>query len=124
MLDRLLEEDDRLKIEGISGTSAGAMNGAALLQGYCRGGAAGARNALTEFWEGVGNLASFELPQRGPLDQMFGNWNIDASPFAMMTDAWQRMFSPYQTNPFNLNPLRDMVTKMIDVDAIQSLRRD
>src|SRR5580704_6385998 len=94
VLDRLLEEEGRLKIEGISGTSAGAMNGAALLQGYYKSGADGARKALAQFWEGVGKLAAFELPQRTPLDLMFGNWNTDQSPMTMMTDAWQRMFSP------------------------------
>ncbi|MBV8061708.1 MAG: patatin-like phospholipase family protein [Alphaproteobacteria bacterium] len=120
VLDRLLEEDDRLKIEGISGTSAGAMNGAAMLQGYTHGGAAGAKKALEEYWRGVGGIASFELPKRSLFDQMVGNWNIDNSPFTAMTDVMQRMFSPYQTNPFNLNPLRDLVTDMIDVDAIKA----
>jgi len=120
VLDRLLEEDDRLKIEGISGTSAGAMNAAAMLQGYVVSGAKGAREALAAFWEGVGRLASYEAPQRSLWDQWMGNWNIDTSPLSMMSDAMQRMFSPYQTNPFNLNPLRDMVIKMIDVDAIRA----
>jgi NTE family protein len=120
VLDRLLEEDDRLKIEGISGTSAGAMNAAALIQGMMSGGAKGARETLTEFWEGVGRLAAFDAPQRSLFDQWMGNWNIDSSPFAAITDAMQRMFSPYQTNPFNLNPLRDMVRKMIDVEAIRA----
>lgn len=120
VLDRLLEEDDHLKIEGISGTSAGAMNGAALLQGYAQGGAAGAKKALELYWRGVGSMASFELPRRTLFDQMVGNWNIDNSPFSAMTDVMQRMFSPYQTNPFNLNPLRDMVERSIDVDAIKA----
>jgi len=120
VLDRLLEEDDRLKIEGISGTSAGAMNAAALLQGYDVGGAKAARESLDAFWEGVGQLSSFSLPQRTPLDLMMGNWNLDSSPGAMMMDAWQRMFSPYQTNPFNFNPLRDMLTKMLDIETIRN----
>src|ERR1700678_677194 len=70
VLDRLLDEDERLKIEGISGTSAGAMNAAALLEGYAKGGAKGAQEALTKFWEGVARLGIFELPQRSMLDQM------------------------------------------------------
>src|SRR5580704_9056853 len=80
VLDRLLEEEGRLKIEGISGTSAGALNGAALLQGYARSGAKGAKEALAKFWEAVGNMATFEWTQRSPLDWMLGNWNIDGSP--------------------------------------------
>lgn len=120
VLDYLLEHDDQLKIEGISGTSAGAMNAAALLQGYDVGGAKEARKSLDFFWEEIAKLSSFGLPQRSPLDQWMNNWNIDSSPGAMMADAWQRMFSPYQTNPFNLNPLRDMLTKMLDIKTIQN----
>jgi NTE family protein len=119
VLDYLLEQDDRLKIEGISGTSAGAMNAAALLQGYDVGGAAEARKSLDFFWHEIGKLSSFGLPQRSPLDQWMGNWNIDLSPTSMLADAWQRMFSPYQTNPFNLNPMRDMLAKMLDVETIR-----
>ncbi len=120
VLDRLLDEDDRLRIEGISGTSAGAMNAAALLEGYAKGGAKGAQEALKNFWEGVARLGAFEIPQRTVFDQMMGNWNLDSSPLSMMTDAWQRMFSPYQTNPFNLNPLRDMAKAMFDIDTIRN----
>lgn len=120
VLDRLLEEDDRLKIEGISGTSAGAMNAAALLQGYDIGGAKAARESLDSFWQGIGGLSSgFGMSSRSPMDMMMGNWNIDASPGAMMVDAWQRMFSPYQTNPFNFNPVRDVLAKMLDIETIR-----
>src|ERR1700733_3301131 len=79
VLDRLLEEDDRLKIEGISGTSAGAMNAAALTQGYIVAGAKGAKESLALFWEGIGKIGAFELPQRTIMDQFTGNWNIDSS---------------------------------------------
>src|ERR1700691_2604790 len=75
VLDRFLEEDN-LTIEGISGTSAGAMNAAALLQGHCKNGNKGAKDALDTFWNGVGELSGFGLPQRTVLDQMLGNWNI------------------------------------------------
>ena len=119
VLDRLLE-DDRIVIEGISGTSAGAMNAAALLEGHLKGGTKGAREALDKFWEGVGDMASFGMPSGSALGQMFGNWNFNTSPMAMMTDAWQRMFSPYQSNPFNINPLRAMVEKMFDIKAIRA----
>ena len=119
VLDRLLEEDDSLKIEGISGTSAGAMNAAALLQGYDVGGAKEARKSLDGFWQGIGDLAAFSFSQRSPFDLMMGSWNIDSSPASMMMDAWQRMFSPYQTNPLNLNPLRDMLEKMLDIETIR-----
>ena len=119
VLDRLLQEDDQLKIEGISGTSAGAMNAMVLVQGYDTGGAAAARASLDSFWRSVGKLASYSLLQRSPFDQATDNWNLDASPIALMMDSWQRMFSPYQTNPFNFNPLRDMLEKMLDIEAIR-----
>lgn len=119
VLDRLLEECPRLTIEGISGTSAGALNAAVLLQGYDTGKAEGARKTLNDFWEGIGKLASFTFAQRTPIDQLMGNWNLDQSPASVLMDAWQRMFSPYQTNPFNFNPLRDMLSKMIDIEAIK-----
>jgi len=121
VLDRLLEEDN-LVLEAISGTSAGAMNGAALLEGHCKGGNKGARQALDRFWNGIGEMAGFGMPQRTMLDQMLGNWNLDFTPGAMMMDAWQRLFSPYQTNPFNFNPLKDLLAKMLDIDAIRACK--
>lgn len=119
VLDRFLEEDDRLKIEGISGTSAGAMNAVVLLQGFEAGGAQGARKALSTFWEGIGEISRFSAPQRSWFDQLMGNWNIDSSVGNMMIDMWQRMFSPYQLNPMNYNPLRDMLEKIVDVETIR-----
>ncbi len=120
VLDRLLEEDNRLRIEGISGTSAGAMNAAVLLNGYATGGADGAREMLERFWTGVSALGSFGLPHRSVVDQMLGNWNTDNSPATMMTDMMQRMMSPYQTNLFNLNPLRDLLEDILDIEAIRA----
>ena len=49
VLDRLLEEP-WLRIDGISGTSAGAMNAVVLVDGYEKAGPEGARAALGEFW--------------------------------------------------------------------------
>ena len=102
VLDRLLEEDN-LTIEGISGTSAGAMNGAALLQGHCKGGKKGAKESLENFWYGVGKLSSFDI-----------------SPLSTPANAWQRMFPPYQTNGLKINPLRDLLTKMLDIETIRA----
>jgi NTE family protein len=120
VLDRLLEDWDRLQVEGISGTSAGAMNAAALAEGFVHhGDARGARKSLDKFWQGVGKLAAFELPSRTPFDWMMGNWNIDQSPWAIMADSFAHMFSPYQTNPLNLNPLRDMLREQLDFEAIR-----
>jgi NTE family protein len=79
VLDRLLEEP-KLRIEGISGTSAGAMNAAVLADGYTDGSAEGARRALEAFWSDVARSARFSPFQRGPLDRMLGRWTLDQSP--------------------------------------------
>src|SRR6202034_4233167 len=71
VLDRLLEEP-WLKIDGISGTSAGAMNAAVLVDGFAKGGSAGARDALAAFWRRVSEAARFSPLRRGPLDVLLG----------------------------------------------------
>lgn len=119
VLDRVLEEDAYLKIEGLSGTSAGAMNAAIFAQGYTAGGAFGARDLLDQYWRGVSKLASFGVTRRNLMDKLVGNWNLDHTPGAAMLTTWQRMVSPYQTNPLNINPLRDMIGPMIDFDLIR-----
>jgi NTE family protein len=75
VLDRLLEEP-WLQIDGISGTSAGAMNAAVLASGYAEGGADGARAALESFWRKVSEAARFSPFRRGPLDVLLGRWTI------------------------------------------------
>ncbi len=114
VLDRLLE-DPRIRIEGISGTSAGAMNGAMLVQGFEDGGADGARAALDAFWRRIGEAGQLAPVQRTPFDALFGDrWNLDSSPAYLWFDAWSRVLSPYQFNPLNLNPLRDVLAASVD----------
>lgn len=120
VLDRLLEEDPHLQIEGISGTSAGALNAAVYLQGYVKNGAEGAKCALNSFWEKVALLGFFAMPQMTIFDRLLGNWNIDQSPVTFFVDLWQRFLSPYQTNPLNINPLRDTLSGLIDIPTIQA----
>ncbi|KTD43359.1 patatin-like phospholipase family protein [Legionella quateirensis] len=117
VLDRLLEEP-KVLIEGISGTSAGSMNAAVLASGYAHGGAEGARKALTEFWHQVSEAARFSPFQRGLLDILSGNWTMDYSPLFTLFDLSSRLFSPYDLNPTNLNPLRDILTQNIDFLAL------
>ncbi|MFZ1071625.1 MAG: patatin-like phospholipase family protein, partial [Methyloceanibacter sp.] len=76
VLDRLLEEP-RLEIEGISGTSAGAMNAAVLISGQAAGGAEGAKAALEQFWRRVSDAALLSPFRRTPLDVMLGRWTLD-----------------------------------------------
>lgn len=120
VLDRLLEEEGRLHIEGISGTSGGALNAVMFVQGYAQGGAQGARAALEKLWTRMGSVSVFSPGQRTIFDHMMGNWNIDASPGTMMLDMMGRMFAPAQINPLNLNPLRDMLTDLINIESIHN----
>ena len=108
VLDRLLEEP-WLEIDGISGTSAGAMNAAVLADGYANGGRLGAREALETFWRRVSDAARFSPFKRGPLDVILGRWTLDSSPIYVVMDLMSRLFSPYQLNPMAKNPLREIL---------------
>ncbi len=115
VLDALLE-DGSLRFSGISGTSAGALNAAVLTTGLARGGRDGAREALRAFWRDVstadgcfGGLGALAPASPWP----GGAW----SPQAMWS-AWLRSFSPAQLNPFGLDPLRDVVRRHVDAEAI------
>lgn len=114
VLDRLLE-DDRIDIEGISGTSAGAMNGAVLVDGYMRDGKHGARAALESFWREISHHAN-------PLQTwVFGlSWNLDDSPLYTAYDVMSRVLSPYQTNPLGYNPLRSILEDVLDIERVNS----
>jgi NTE family protein len=117
VLDRLLEEE-WLQIEGISGTSAGAMNAAALIAGFAEGGALGAREKLEMFWRRVSEAGRMSPLQRNPLDVMLGRWTLDSSPFFVAGDLMSRLVSPYDLNPRGLNPLRQILAEVIDFDKI------
>ena len=114
MLDRLLEEP-KLKIEAISGTSAGAINAAALASGYAKGGREGARKCLDVFWSSVGTASYSIGSSTGVHTALLPN------PQKLLLGL-TRYFSPYQLNPFDINPLRDIVAKVVDFDAVQSRR--
>jgi NTE family protein len=116
-LDRLLEEP-WLRIDGISGTSAGAMNGAILADGFAEGGADGARAALESFWRKIADAARFSPFQRSPLDLMLGRWTLDNSPTFIAMDLMARMFSPYDLNPGGTNPLRAILADSIHFDRL------
>ena len=113
VLDRLLEEP-WLGIDGISGTSAGAMNAAVLVDGHAKGGAAGARMALENFWRRVSEAARFSPFRRGPLDVLLGRWTLDSSPIYVTIDLMSRLLSPYDLNPMGNNPLRAILAEAID----------
>ncbi|NIR30536.1 MAG: patatin-like phospholipase family protein [Gammaproteobacteria bacterium] len=116
VLDRLLEEQT-LVIEGISGTSAGAMNAAVLADGYEKGGRAQAREALRGFWRSMSLHGALNPYNSGP----FGGW-LPRSPLTLWFEAFAQWLSPYQLNPFNINPLRGVLEEMIDFDCLHRCR--
>jgi NTE family protein len=113
VLDRLLEEP-RLEIEAISGTSAGAMNGAVLVSGFMQGGADGARAALDAYWCRVADAARFSPIQRSPLDRLMNRWTLDTSLGYLVMDLVSRVVSPYSLNPLGFNPISDILCESID----------
>ena len=117
VLDRLLEEP-WIKIEAISGTSAGAMNAAVLVDGWSRGGADGARAALDTYWQRVSRAAAFSPLQRSPLERLTGRWTLDTSPAYLAIDLMSRVFSPYDLNPMGFNPLRQILAESIDFERL------
>ena len=118
VLDALIE-DGRLEFEAVSGTSAGAMNAAILLQGWSQDGAPGARKALRDFWGELGTMSIASPIQRTPLDRLQGNWNLDDSPSALWADLIQRTLSPWQRNPLKYDPLRELLRRHFDEQAVR-----
>ena len=124
VLDRLMR-DGRIFIDGISGTSAGAMNAVVFTDGFIKGGRQGAIDSLDTFWKAV-SARAFMSSAAGFMPgflQGDEKWNVDGSPGFMFADMVTRMFSPYQTNPLNLNPLRDILAEQVDFDALRK-RKD
>lgn len=118
VLDRLLQ-DERIVIEGISGTSAGAMNAAVLVSGYDAGGREGARTALRNFWKAISETGSFSPLRKTPWEQWLWGWNLDWSPAYHWLDMLSRIASPYDLNPLNINPLRGVLEGLIDMEGLR-----
>ena len=119
VLDKLLEHGG-IAIDAVSGTSAGAMNAVALADGWLEGGPDGAREKLDTFWTEVGESGRFSPIQRTPWDVLWGNWSIQNSPSFIWYDAVSRIVSPYAANFFDLNPLRDVVDRVIDFERVRA----
>jgi NTE family protein len=119
VLDCFLE-DRRLQIDAVSGTSAGAMNAVVLASGMQQGGEDGAREHLEAFWYEVSKQAKYSPIQRSPLDVFLGEWSLDHSPSYLFFDVLTRFASPYEFNPLNANPLRDVVEKTVDFNRVNA----
>lgn len=119
VLDRLLE-DGRLSIEGVSATSAGAMNAAVLAHGLLTGDAEDARQALHDFWRAVAQSAeSYDPFSKIPWLKGTHTFGLDHSPVYLLADIVLRVLSPYQFNPHNMNPLRSILDQQVDFAALR-----
>jgi NTE family protein len=123
VLDRLLEEGD-IDITAISGTSAGAMNAVVVGEGLMEGGPEKAREQLDRFWNGMGDSAARLSPFKRTLwQQATDDFSLQFSPMYEMSLAISRMVSPYQSNPFGYNPLRDALLELIDFERVRKSRK-
>ncbi|WP_205028225.1 patatin-like phospholipase family protein [Oleisolibacter albus] len=118
VLDRLLE-DGRLEVEGISGTSAGAVNGAMLAYGLLTGGRPAARDLLDRLWRRLAKANAFGPLSPSWLTQVTGSPNLDCHPVYAGFDLMIRLMSPYQFNPMGFNPMRDILHGLIDFDLLR-----
>jgi NTE family protein len=118
VLDRLLEDED-IRFSGISGTSAGALNAAVMAPGFHRGKRPGAREALTEFWRDVSRSGSIFSPFSAGQSALHDSLQLDRMPGYQWVSAFFRSFSPYEFNPLNLNPLRDVLRRHVDEEALR-----
>src|SRR5262245_14911828 len=105
VLDCLLA-DGRIAIDGISATSAGAMNAAVVAQGLLAGSPEAAREGLELFWRRISLMAAASPIQQSWLDRALGGYSLDFSPSYQFFDFMTRLLSPYQFNPGDINPLR------------------
>lgn len=121
VLDKFFE-DDRIWIDCISGTSAGAMNTVAASHGMYDGGAVGAREKLHEFWREVSDAARMSPLQRPPWARMMGDWSLESSPGFLALSLMQRLASPYDLNPLDIDPLRDIVEHVVDFSKVRDCK--
>ena len=118
VLDRLLEEE-RLAFDGISATSAGAVNAVALAYGLAIGGREGAKRSLDRYWRRLSEMASASIFQPSWFDKIYGNFGLDHSPGYLLTDTLSQIFAPYQLNPLNYNPFKTLLEEVIDFEVLR-----
>jgi NTE family protein len=123
VLDALLD-DGRVAIEGLSGTSAGAVNAVALASGWAtaehagRDAREGAREALRRLWDQIAAWGTLGAWQRSMVALLWGGLPAELGPAQYMQNALRGLVSPYQSNPLDINPLRDLLAAQVDFGAI------
>ncbi len=117
VLDQLLA-DGRLEVEGISGASAGAINAVMLADGLIHGGPEEARKRLADFWRAVSSNGHLPDMQRSVVDRLFSFVPRQGVWFGALSRFW----SPYDLNPLNINPLKDVIDRFVDFEKVRNQR--
>jgi NTE family protein len=119
VIDHLLE-DGRVTVEGISGTSAGAINAIMLADGLARGGPDEARKRLAEFWRATSLGGNLPALQRSVVERLFSFMPMEGTPAQAWFGALARYLSPYDLNPLNINPLKELIERFVDFEAVRN----
>lgn len=120
VIDRLLD-DERIEIEGICGTSAGAMNGVCTIYGLNKGGKNLAKHMLVKFWHKISEAGKLSGLQPTWFDKMMSKGNMDFSPAYKMFSMASENLSPAQMNPLGFNPLERILKDLIDFDELHKM---
>jgi NTE family protein len=116
VLDRLLQ--DGLHVDAVCGVSSGAILGTLLVQGLVRGGTEGARKEMRRLWRRVAQAHLLSPLRNGPLESWLFGWDLSNS---LLWQGWEmamRLFSPAQLNPFGHNPLRPLLSDLLEPDLL------
>lgn len=122
VLDRLLQES-AFVFDGVSGTSAGAINAVLLAGGICEGGPEHARQKLDAFWRDIshGPESEFLTQAKSAMPQM-DSANLVWNAPGFVADMFSRFMSPYQFNPLGFNPLKTVLENLVDFELIRKAR--
>ena len=112
VLDALLE-DGRVAFDGLSGTSAGAMNAVVMAQGWMDGGRDGARAALRRFWTALADTMPVDVTHHD------ADGGVHLAPMVKLWMAWAHYVTPAQFNPLDVNPLRDLLADQVDFEKLR-----
>src|SRR5580693_5995460 len=119
VLEQILS-DERLVIEGVSGASAGAVNAVMLADGLARGGREEAQKRLADFWRAASSTGNVPAMQREVLQRLLSFTPLEGTPVQAWFNAVSKYFSPYDVNPLNINPLKDLIERFVDFDELRA----
>lgn len=112
VLDTLIKDAPQIEFEGLSGSSAGAMNAVVLTDGWMKNGREGAIQGLADFWTAIGRHVPASATQGE-------GESITLTRASKLFANWVGNFSPSQLNPLDLNPLRDQLKSQIDFAGLR-----